>query len=171
MTCWQRAWHGRAGQEQGGNHGGSDASSLTDDGMTKGQTGPHPRPAGCQAWPLAGPAGCFNLCQRPLQMRCCYFQLPYRWRVGTGFPSDRAARQRSEPATTKKLGCLSPRDPEDQNVSHIGRAPRDLRWSALQRRPRQITIAMGSRAKAGGGSETHAILHRVMQLRSTVPGS
>lgn len=69
MACWQgMAGHGMARQGRARwEQGGSDASSLTDDGMAKGQTGPRPRPAGCQAWPLAGPAGCFNLCQRPLQ--------------------------------------------------------------------------------------------------------
>lgn len=69
MACWQSmAGHGMAGQGRTGwEQGGSDASSLTDDGMAKGQTGPRPRPAGCQSWPLAGPAGCFNVCQRPEQ--------------------------------------------------------------------------------------------------------
>lgn len=63
------AWQGRAG----GTQGGSDDSSSIDDGMAKGQTGPHPRPAGCQAWPLAGPSWLFQPAPTASAMRCVIF--------------------------------------------------------------------------------------------------
>ena len=119
MACWQgTAWQGRTGC-------GSDVSSLTDDGIAMGQTSPHPGQPGAI---LAASWACRLFQPVPTPLQCdVLFSALHRCRVGTGFPSDSAARQRSVPAATKKLGCLSPRDPEDQNVSHIGwtgRAPR-----------------------------------------------
>lgn len=110
----------------------SDASSLTDDGMANGQTGPHPGQPGAQLAASLGLLACFNLCQRASAMLCVYFQLPPTDKVSmpgcnriptspSGQPVQRAgSKQRSSAAP-------SPRVPEDRNVSYIGRAPRT--WS------------------------------------------
>jgi hypothetical protein len=63
------AWQDRAGQ-------GSDALSLADDGIAKGQTGPHPGQPGAQ---MAASFGLLavSTCANGLCDAMCYFQLPY----------------------------------------------------------------------------------------------
>lgn len=53
----------------------SDAFSLTDDGMAKGQTGPHPGQPGAQ---MAASLGLLavSTCANGLCNAMCYFQLP-----------------------------------------------------------------------------------------------
>lgn len=97
-ACWQTmAGHGMAGQgKERVGQGGSD-----DDGMAMGQTGPQPpRPAGCQAWPLAWASRLFQPVPTASALRCVYFQLPCRRRdwnrisIKIVQPSSAGCRQR-----------------------------------------------------------------------------
>lgn len=100
-----RPWQGRAGQ------GGSDDASLTMMEWQRAKQVLAPRPAGCQAWPLAGPAGCFNHCQRPLHCDVFIFSCPIEAGLEQDFhqivqPSTAASRQQQRSSAACLHGSL-----------------------------------------------------------------
>lgn len=100
-----RPWQGRAGQ------GGSGDASLTMMEWQRAKQVLAPRPAGCQAWPLAGPAGCFNHCQRPLHCYVFIFSCPIEAGLEQDFhqivqPSTAASRQQQRSSAACLHGSL-----------------------------------------------------------------